>query len=593
MPMARRLRSRRAVRYFAVACDFDGTLAAHGRVAAPVIAALERCRTSGRRLLLVTGRQAGDLVSIFPHVELFEWVVAENGAVLYRPASRELRILGEPPPGVFLRALEGRGVSPLSAGAVIVATWEPHETAVLETIHELGLELQVIFNKGAVMVLPSGINKATGLAAALVDLGLSPHNVVGVGDAENDHALITFCECSAAVANALPLVKQHADLVTEGEDGAGVIELIDRLIATDLKELEPRLTRHHLLIGLRQREPVTLKPYASRLLLAGPSGSGKTTLATGLLERLAERRYQFCVLDPEGDYESFEPAVTLGTRGRPPQSEEVLQVLKHPRENAVVNLLGMPLAERPRFFSKLSAQLQEFHARTGRPHWFIADEAHHLVPASWQLTPHVIPWAVGGLLYITVKPSTLAQPVLSSAGTVIATSESPAATLLEFAAAVGQNPPQLEEMVLEPDEALVWTRESPEPPFRMRLLPVRTPRRRHRRKYAEGELGPDQSFYFRGPDGKLNLRAQNLVLFLQLAEGIDDTTWMHHLWRGDYSRWFRASIKDDGLAAEVERIESLPLSPRESRALVRKAVEQHYTLPVAPGGFPAGHRGKA
>ena len=48
----------------------------------------------------------------------------------------------------------------------------------------------MIFNKGAVMILPSGVNKATGLAAALEELGLSPHNVVGVGDAENDHAFL-------------------------------------------------------------------------------------------------------------------------------------------------------------------------------------------------------------------------------------------------------------------------------------------------------------------------------------------------------------------------------------------------------------------
>lgn len=68
-------------------------------------------------------------------------------------------------------------------GRVIVATWEPHQTTVLEVIRELGLELHVIFNKGAVMILPSGVNKATGMAATLDELGLSPHNTVGIGDA--------------------------------------------------------------------------------------------------------------------------------------------------------------------------------------------------------------------------------------------------------------------------------------------------------------------------------------------------------------------------------------------------------------------------
>src|SRR5205823_4267005 len=98
---------------------------------------------------------------------------------------------------------------PLSVGQVIVATWHPHEQAVLDTIRDLGLELQVVFNKGAVMILPSGVNKATGLLAALNSLGLSPHNAVAIGDAENDHALLAACECGVAVANALPSVKER------------------------------------------------------------------------------------------------------------------------------------------------------------------------------------------------------------------------------------------------------------------------------------------------------------------------------------------------------------------------------------------------
>src|SRR5207253_1677558 len=121
-----------------------------------------------------------------------------------------------PPPAVFAETLRQRGVSPISVGRVIVATWEPHEQVVLATIRDLGLELQVIFNKGAVMVLPAGVNKASGLAAALKALELSPHEVVGVGDAENDHALLTLCECGVAVANALPALKERADLVTQG-----------------------------------------------------------------------------------------------------------------------------------------------------------------------------------------------------------------------------------------------------------------------------------------------------------------------------------------------------------------------------------------
>jgi len=90
-------------------------------------------------------------------------------------------------------------------------------------------------------VLPSGLNKAVGLSAALNELGLSLDNTVGVGDAENDQAFLEQCQYSAAVANALPMLKERVDWVTNGERGAGVIELIDQILSSDLSELEPQL----------------------------------------------------------------------------------------------------------------------------------------------------------------------------------------------------------------------------------------------------------------------------------------------------------------------------------------------------------------
>src|SRR5207248_1459381 len=143
------------------------------------------------------------------------------------------------------------------------------------------------------------------------------HNVVGVGDAENDHAFLSRCECAVAVANALPALQARADFVTRGERGAGVAELIEELIASDLRNREDRLTRHHILFGTRpDGQTVRVPPYTTNLLITGPSGSGKSTAATSFLERLAEHGYQFCIIDPEGDYEAFAHAVTLGNHQR-------------------------------------------------------------------------------------------------------------------------------------------------------------------------------------------------------------------------------------------------------------------------------------
>jgi hydroxymethylpyrimidine pyrophosphatase-like HAD family hydrolase len=219
------------MRYLALATDYDGTLAHDGRVAGTTIAALERLRETGRKLIMVTGRRLEDLLRALPRIDLFDRVVAEDGALIYDPASGAERALAEPPPEPFVSALRARGIAPLSIGRVIVATLRPHEPAVRETIGDLGLELQTIFNKDSVMVLPAGIDKAAGLRAALSELAISPEHVVGVGDAENDRAFLSLCGRSAAVANALPMLKQRADLVLRGDHGAGVVELIELMLA--------------------------------------------------------------------------------------------------------------------------------------------------------------------------------------------------------------------------------------------------------------------------------------------------------------------------------------------------------------------------
>jgi hydroxymethylpyrimidine pyrophosphatase-like HAD family hydrolase len=223
--------------WLALATDYDGTLADDGAVGADVLRALVRFRESGRKLVLVTGRQLDDLRRVFPEMDVFHRVVAENGAVLYTPPSPSsppcVRALASPPPPELAAALRLRGVTPLSTGLVILATWQPHEHTVLAAIQEQGLELEVIFNKGAVMVLPTGVNKATGLAAGLAELGIAAERVAGIGDAENDHSLLDACGLGVAVANALPSLKKRADLVTHGARGQGVIELCERLMAQD------------------------------------------------------------------------------------------------------------------------------------------------------------------------------------------------------------------------------------------------------------------------------------------------------------------------------------------------------------------------
>jgi hydroxymethylpyrimidine pyrophosphatase-like HAD family hydrolase len=570
------------MRYHVLACDFDGTLARHGKVDEDTLAALEKLLATGRKLLLVTGRVLPELKTVFPPLHLFSWVVAENGALLYRPATREEKLLTSPPPEPLIQALRRRGVEPLSVGQAILATWRPNEIAALECIRDRGLEYQVIFNKDAVMMLPGGVNKATGLQAVLKEMQLSTHETVGIGDAENDHAFLRLCECAVAVANAVPAIKDSVDFVTAGDHGAGVRELIEELVANDLAGREDRLTRHHLRLGVRRDGSEAILPtYDLSLLIAGPSGSGKSTAATSFLERLLEQKYQFCLIDPEGDYDALPEGIIIGNRQHEPTADEVMQILATSDDHAVVNLVGMAVTERPSFFLSLLPQLLEMRARTGRPHWLIVDEAHHLLPSSWQPGPLVLPGDLKRLLFITVHPNQVSGGALAFVNLLIAVGASPEKTVADFCSALGECPPPPEPILLDEDEVYLWSRSPALASGPVRLVPSKIERRRHIRKYAEGELPPERSFYFRGPEGKLNLRAQNLILFLQLAEGVDEATWKFHLDQGDYSRWFRERIKDDTLADEAVAIEQrTDLPAEESRALIRALIEKHYTLPA-------------
>lgn len=561
----------------AFATDYDGTLAHHGAVDAATIDALGRLRDSGRKALLVTGRELPDLKRVFDRLDLFDAVVAENGALLYFPGTQEERPVAAEPPAELVAALRARGVAPLSVGRGIVATWEPNQGAVLECIRELGLEWQIIFNKGAVMVLPPGVNKATGLAAALSELGLSPLNVAAIGDAENDHAFLTACGCSIAVANALEAIRKTADLVTRGDHGAGVIEAIDAILSDDSQAVAAAARRRRITLGEDDEAALTVDGGA--VLIAGSSGIGKSTLATAIVEKLAAQGFQLCVLDPEGDYDDLEGAVVLGDARNTPVANEVIDFLQRPdAAPLVVNMLGFAVQDRPAFFRELIARIGDLRGQFARPHWLLIDEAHHMLPGTSDLAVASLPVELTATLYVTVHPDQMAPRALERVRTVIGVGAHAGDVLRSFCETIGIEAPPVPEGDAR-QAVLFWKLDGGREPHWLRPDSPKQAHKRHTRKYAEGELGEDKSFYFHGPRGDLNLRAQNLMLFLQLADGVDDATWLFHLHRGDYTRWFREAIKDDHLADEAESLQD-GQDPAGTRAQMREIVERRYTAPA-------------
>ncbi|HEY2020223.1 HAD hydrolase family protein [Paraburkholderia sp.] len=597
------------MRFFALASDYDNTLASDGRVADSTWAALERLRASGRHAILVSGRELDDLLSICPRIELFSRVVAENGGVLYCPADGGRRLLAPAPPEDFVAELRRRAPAAFSVSETLVATMKPHEHVALDVIRDLGLELQIVFNGDAVMIVSPGVSKKSGLNAALADLELSPLNVAGVGDAENDHALLDGCGVGVAVANALPELKKHADHVTRAAAGAGVAELIDMLIADDLRDIAAASPRNRIMLGTRHDapdgEPAWLSTHGTVALLVGASGCGKSTATAGLLERLAGAGCELCIVDPEGDYSNDDMTIVLGDARAAPSIDEVVQLLRRPGRPAVaVNLLRVPIADRPGFCANLLLQVQRLRTQTGRPHWLVFEEAHHLFPAVWASASQAIPEALETALAVTVSPEQLAPALLRQVDMVLSMGRDARAALQRFASASGHAPPADDgaadragdqaadgaadgsaagDAQLAKGDALLWRVDAGAAPELVSLQPGSKERSRHRRKYAEGLLIPERSFYFRGEHNALNLRAHNLVLFVEIAEGVDAGTWQFHRQRGDYSRWFEQEIGDADLAADARRIEQdATLDAAESLARIRAAIHDRYTQPENP-----------
>ena len=563
------------MRYHVLATDYDGTLARDEHVSGDSIASLRSLKASGRKLIMVTGRVLPDLLKVFPEYKLFDLIVAENGALIYNPATLNERLLGVRPPDAFIQKLESLKVSSLSVGKVIVATWDPHHTVVLNLIKEMGMEYQVIFNKGAVMILPPGINKASGLHAALKELGISAHNTVAIGDAENDNAMLQSVECAVAVNNALPQVKAIADWTTNQRNGDGVSELIDQLLKDDLSILDHKLSRHLLKLGKCSDGSVFyINPYGRTVLLAGTSGSGKTTLAAAFIEKLIEKHYQFCLVDPEGDYLEMAGVITIGDSSQPPNVENVIKVLTQPSQNVVVCILAIHLNDRPAFFKKLLTALANLRNATGHPHYIIMDEAHHLIPKESPISFFNLDEDFKNLFAITTRPDLINHSFLKRINTTITMGDLPGKTMEEFAEIIDAKIDIPVDIVIETGEVLVWQKDQNETLIVICSIPGHL-LQRHKRKYATGDMGYN-SFYFRGPANKLNLRANNLLTFIQMGSGVDDETWLYHLKRNDYFNWFRGSVKDESLAESAEHMNK-NFSAGKSRQEIFKMIQERYT----------------
>ncbi len=546
----------------ALACDYDGTLASHDRIGEAAHAALERARASGLRLLLVTGRTFFELIRVCERLDLFDAVVAENGGVLYFPPTGVMRDQAPPPPPRLLAELDRCGV-PFQAGRVVVGTWRAEEGRVRRALADLGVSMEIVYNRAALMLLPPGVSKGVGVAQAVRALGLSFHDVLALGDAENDLDFFEACGWTACPVNAVPELKDRADWIFPGEDGEGVARAITGPILGGLLPVA-RSRRHRVALGwsAETADEVAIPERGVNVLIQGDPLAGKSWLAGVLIERLLARRYAVVVIDPEGDYHVLAalPGVTwveVGDRGG---WERALERLDHdPQACIVLDLSTLPHARKVELMETGLELLRERRQRRGVPHWVILDEAHYSLHAGG-VADRALAIEDKGFCLVTYRASWLRESVLKATDVFLFARTTAAAELgflrpfldgLSAATSVAStlpNLPQGEFLLFRPgdDGGRAQT---------FVAVPRMTSHVRHLRKYAAGRLPDERCFLFRSPDGRLAATAASFREFLQAVTRVPEEVLRFHAARGDFSRWLLDVFADRELGRQLAKIE--------------------------------------
>jgi hydroxymethylpyrimidine pyrophosphatase-like HAD family hydrolase len=577
-------------RFHAVAVDYDGTLTNTGRPALAVVAGLDRARARGVRVVLVTGRRLDHLLADFPDVDdHVDAVVAENGAVVVRGADH--RVLTVPVDAELAAAIERQGVA-IERGEVLLACGAEHAAVVLGAIQSLSLDCQLVHNRGALMVLPPGVSKASGLQTALAELGLSPHDTVGVGDAENDLALLHACELGVAVANAVESLRAHADLLLEHAGGDGVLELLDGpLLTAGPAGGSPRW---QLTLGTDAAgDTVTIPASRINVLIAGASGTGKSYVAGLLVEQLVRLGYATLVLDPEGDHAALAqlPEVLgIGGPGLAPDADLVVRVLQHGARGVVVDLSIQDEPARHRFVDALGAAVADARGRSGLPHWVIVDEAH--VPlADDGAARRYFRADDPGWCLVTYRPELVDRAILRHVDVVIARAGDSldAGTAAVLAEVAGVPVGELAGAHAGLGEVLVARRSHPGRVELVTLAARSTAHVRHLRKYVDAALPDDQAFRFRWPDnGDAGLVAGNVADLHDVLATCDAAIVGHHARHRDFSRWADEVLQDRVLAGELARaersVEAGTATVEQARIALRRAVRVRYL--AGNGGRP-------
>jgi len=568
-----------------LALDYDGTIARDNVVSADVREAIAAARRSGLLVLLVTGRILDELRRVAGDLRFVDGVVAENGAVLHFPETGHTTTIAPPVPSGFIDELQRLGV-PHAVGRSLIDADATQALALLRAIRTLELPLVLIFNGGRVMTMAQGVSKATGLEAMLKALRRSPHNLLAIGDAENDHELLRLAEVGAAVEWGSMALRAAADVVVPGTGPAGVADYV-RALATAGRLPVPARARRRLRLGyLEDGREFSLAVRGRNVLVAGDAKSGKSWVAGLLCEQLILHGYSVCVIDPEGDYRSLEAltgVTVLGGDEPPPSPRELMRALRYADRSLVIDLSHRQLDEKIEYIRSTLPVLNALRQRTGLPHRIVLDEAHYFLDAD--ATRQLGDLESHGYTFVTYRASALPQALLCASEVMIVTRESDPAeidALRRWCSTCQRVDPArwsvLRRLATAQAVALPITEECGGDLVLFTLGPRLTPHVRHREKYVDVPISEPRAFVF-SPNGHHDTRrARTLRQFVaELKHGHD---WDGYLRRGDFSRWIADVFGDHVLAGEVRTIEAEHrTAPRSSSAsAVVTAIRARYDL---------------
>jgi hydroxymethylpyrimidine pyrophosphatase-like HAD family hydrolase len=548
-----------------LALDYDGTIAENDTLAPEVRAAIGRAREAGLTVIIVTGRILGSLRRACGDLSFADAIVAENGAVVAFPRSGRSTALFLPPSPVVLQELRKRNVQ-FEIGQSVIEAEASAAPAALEVIRKYEQPLSLIFNRSRMMILPQAVSKATGLAHALDALRLSEHNVLAIGDAENDHELLRVAEIGVAVEWGSDALKAVADAVLPGDGPPAVAKYIDTLIeraALD-QSLTIRRPRRRLTLGVTAGgNELGLAVTGRNILISGDPRSGKSWVGGLLCEQLILHGYSVCVIDPEGDYASLEalPRVTVvGGDDPPPQPHELLRLFRHPDRSIVIDLSRLSHVDKIDYLRGALPQISLVRRRTGLPHRILVDEAHYFLCDDD--ATELLDVSTGGCTLVTYQASRLQRELIARADVMLVTRATDPHEVRLLAEATKARHVDLDEWQrvlegLEVDEAalLPGPDESDGRLRRIRLAERLTTHVRHRMKYLDVPVSDRHAFMFQECGQATGVRARTLKEFVQVLGRTGPEQLDAHIQNGDFSRWIIDVFGDRLLAVKVRALE--------------------------------------